>query len=312
MAPLPLYPSKHAPFNKDKAMLVSILIGNYNYGRFIAESINSALTQTYSDIEVIVVDDGSTDESRSVIDGFGTRIRKIYGPNRGHAEVFNTGVEAAKGEIVCMLDSDDFFYPKKVERIVELYREHSEAMYVFHALNQIDPEGKVIRPEPADTQPKEIGSRRARYFHAPPTTGTTYKRELLQTFFPIPKPAYMGADNFTKFAAMSTAKGFYTPDVLGVIRLHGSNHGSMGMPLQKLLRHDTGIALAVHQRLPHLRSTERLMGIAFARYWMLRPRDPATNEMLDEYLAALNPVRRLRLYCYASMFYAKRRLTKVA
>jgi glycosyltransferase involved in cell wall biosynthesis len=289
-------------------MLVSIIIGNYNYGHFVAEAIESALGQSYRDIEVIVIDDGSTDDSRGVIDRFGDRIKRIYVRNGGHAEVFNIGFRASSGQIICMLDADDYFFPSKVERVVSLYREHPEAEFVFHALNRVDATGAVLGREPRTANGQMIGHQKSRFFHAPPTTGTTYRREFLERIFPVPKPAFMGADNFTKFAAMATTQGYYSPEVLGVLRLHGSNHGSMGMPVERLLPHDAGIALALHQRLPHLRNTERLMGISFARYWLLRPRSARVREMLDEYLSGLPISRRIRLFSFALLFYLKRRV----
>jgi glycosyltransferase involved in cell wall biosynthesis len=82
-------------------MSISIFINNYNYGRFLGEAIRSALEQTVPALEVIVVDDGSTGESRSVIDSFGNRIVGIFQDNGGQAAAFNTGIRSAKGDRVC-------------------------------------------------------------------------------------------------------------------------------------------------------------------------------------------------------------------
>src|SRR5271165_4872444 len=99
-------------------LLATILINNYNYGRFLRQAIDSALNQTYPNVEVVVVDDGSTDESRSIIDSYGDRISSVLKENGGQASAFNTGFAASRGEIICMLDADDFFYPDKVERVI--------------------------------------------------------------------------------------------------------------------------------------------------------------------------------------------------
>ena len=84
--------------------LVTILICNYNYGRFLAEAIESALAQTWKNIEVIVVDDGSTDESREILTKYKGKIRIILKENGGQASAFNAGIAKARGEIVCFLD----------------------------------------------------------------------------------------------------------------------------------------------------------------------------------------------------------------
>jgi glycosyltransferase involved in cell wall biosynthesis len=97
----------------------TVIINNYNYGRFLATAIESALNQTYADTEVVVVDDGSTDDSRQIIAGYGNRIRPVLKANGGQASTFNAGFAASTGDVICMLDSDDLFYPNKVERIAE-------------------------------------------------------------------------------------------------------------------------------------------------------------------------------------------------
>jgi glycosyltransferase involved in cell wall biosynthesis len=98
--------------------LVSIVIPTYNYGRFIGETIDSALAQSYSPMEVIVVDDGSTDDTRERLAGYGDRVRYIYQQNRGLSAARNTGIEAAHGEFIALLDSDDLWLPDKLEKQV--------------------------------------------------------------------------------------------------------------------------------------------------------------------------------------------------
>ena len=92
--------------------LVSILISNYNYGRYIGESIQSALDQTYSNIELIICDDGSTDDSVSIIEEYqrkDPRLKLICKANGGQASGFNAAFAASRGEIIALLDSDDRF-----------------------------------------------------------------------------------------------------------------------------------------------------------------------------------------------------------
>jgi glycosyltransferase involved in cell wall biosynthesis len=287
-------------------VLVSVVVGNFNYGRFVREAITSVLEQTYPNVEIIVIDDGSTDNSRDVIDTFGEKLRKVYIPNGGQSNVFDLGLRLSRGEIVCMLDSDDFFYPNKIQRVVEMYAKMPDAHYVFHAVSRIEGERTYPGPESINAESRMIGKNITRVFTAPPTTGTTYRRSLLERIFPIPSVAPMGADNFTKFAAMSLERGYYSTEALGVLRIHGSNHGSMGMPIAKRLNHDTAIALALHQKFPQFDCIERLMAIAYSRAWIVKP-DDSTIAMLNEYRASLSTVQRLRLFLLASLFYVKRR-----
>ena len=100
--------------------LVSVIIPTYNRADTVRRSIDSALEQTYSLIEVIVVDDGSTDATREVLSGYGNRIRAIYQDNGGPSVARNTGVAAARGEFIAFLDSDDTWKPAKIDRQVRL------------------------------------------------------------------------------------------------------------------------------------------------------------------------------------------------
>src|SRR5579871_1853260 len=118
--------------------LVSILINNYNYDRFLSNAIDSALAQTYPNVEVLVVDDGSTDNSRRIISEYGDRIIAILKENGGQASSFNAGVSAAGGDILCFLDADDFFYPEKVARVVKAFDQqgvNTKLMMLHHLLD---------------------------------------------------------------------------------------------------------------------------------------------------------------------------------
>lgn len=102
------------------APLVSAIIPAFNRAHSVARSIDSALQQTYEPIEVIVVDDGSTDELAEVLASYGDRITLIRQDNGGPSSARNTGVAHAKGEIIAFLDSDDTWEPQKLERQVRL------------------------------------------------------------------------------------------------------------------------------------------------------------------------------------------------
>src|SRR5262249_29495742 len=91
--------------------LASVIINNYNYGRFLKASIDSALAQRYPCTDVIVVDDGSTDYSRRIIASYGDKIVSLLKSNQGQASAFNVGFGVSRGEVVCFLDADDSLLP---------------------------------------------------------------------------------------------------------------------------------------------------------------------------------------------------------
>ena len=106
--------------------LVSIIIPAYNAARYLSEAVNSALHQTYSDVEIIVVDDGSTDNIKDIARPYreAGKIQYIYQENKGLSAARNTGIRAARGEYIAFLDSDDLFLPDKLEKQVRYLEEH--------------------------------------------------------------------------------------------------------------------------------------------------------------------------------------------
>jgi glycosyltransferase involved in cell wall biosynthesis len=94
--------------------LVTAIIPSYNYGQFVTEAVDSALAQT-TPVEVIVVDDGSTDDTQERLAPYGDRIRVIRQPNAGLSAARNTGIREARGEWIALLDADDYWHPNKTE-----------------------------------------------------------------------------------------------------------------------------------------------------------------------------------------------------
>lgn len=107
---------------------VSVVIPCYNGAPYVGEAIESALAQTHPPLEVIVIDDGSTDGSLQVIRSFGEAIRWETGPNRGACAARNRGLELARGELIQFLDADDLLHPEKLERQVPEVLKHPKAI----------------------------------------------------------------------------------------------------------------------------------------------------------------------------------------
>src|SRR5438034_11525190 len=112
--------------------LVSIVINNYNYDRFLRDVIDSALNQTYDRTETIVVDDVSTDNSREIIAGYGDRIIPVLKEKDGQYSAFDAGVAASCGSIACFPDSDDASFPSQLRRIVQVIEEQPNVGSCVH------------------------------------------------------------------------------------------------------------------------------------------------------------------------------------
>ena len=110
---------------------VSIVIATFNRGDYLGATLDSIFSQTFRDFEVIVVDDGSTDDTRRVIDAFGSRVRYVYQDNRGPSAARNVGVRHAKAEWISIQDSDDLCLPNHLDVLYGYVAEHPQVGMVF-------------------------------------------------------------------------------------------------------------------------------------------------------------------------------------
>ncbi|MBN1474652.1 MAG: glycosyltransferase [Syntrophaceae bacterium] len=122
--------------------LVSIIIPVYNGEKYIEEAIKSALNQTYSSIEIIVVDDGSTDKGAELVKKYPVIL--IQQKNRGISGARNTGINSSRGDFIALLDQDDLFKPHKIETEVEFLKNHSEYCMVYTPEERFGP-GEPVR-----------------------------------------------------------------------------------------------------------------------------------------------------------------------
>lgn len=215
--------------------LVSIVINNYNYGFYLKEAIDSALNQTYPHIEVIVVDDGSKDESPQIITEYGNQIIPILKNNGGQASAFNAGFRVAKGEVVFFLDSDDVFYHNKVQEICNLLCKkmvENPCVMIYHLLECIDQNGATLGqqlPRSLYNLPPNLYNYTCQYrffpYAASPTSGIAMSRKLAEQIFPIPEQGVLtSADEFIVRPALLIGQVYGVEQVLAKYRLHNANN----------------------------------------------------------------------------------------
>jgi glycosyltransferase involved in cell wall biosynthesis len=212
--------------------LVSIIITNYNYGNFLADAINSALCQCYSLVEVIVVDDGSTDHSQDVINSYEQDILPIFKSNGGQASAMNVGFLRSHGSIVIFLDADDILLPTIVENVVEVFHAHETVAKVMYRMEVIDTEGRrtgEIKPE--SHLPLRSGDL-SRYILSFPfdmtwtaTSGNAFSAEALQQILPIPEQDFpIMADFYLSHLTPLLGLAVFLPEVGAYYRLHNTNN----------------------------------------------------------------------------------------
>ena len=208
--------------------LVSIVVVNFNYARYVAAAITSALTQTYGSREVVVVDDGSTDGSRQVIAAFGDRVRLVFQENAGQTKAMNAGFAAAVGDIVIFLDADDALAPTAVEEVVAAWRPGIAKVQFCLALISAAGRSKhfVFPRFGSSSSPARIRDQvlRTGLYAWPPTSGNAFARRFLECVMPL------SADLFPCMTdgALNTVAPLYgdvlsIDKMLGYYRVHDSN-----------------------------------------------------------------------------------------
>ena len=120
------------------------MIPTYNRAGLLVGAIDSVLAQTYRDFEIIVVDDGSTEDIRAVVDRYGGQVRYARIEHAGPAAARNTGMQMARGEFLCLLDSDDLYYPHKLALQVDYLDRHPDVVMVYSDFSSFDDEGGAV------------------------------------------------------------------------------------------------------------------------------------------------------------------------
>jgi len=237
--------------------LVSIIITNYNYGRFLPEAIESALNQSYQPVEVIVVDDGSTDGSQQLITDYGERIVPLFKENGGQGSAFNAGFEISQGEIICFLDADDVLLPSAIEKAVELLCEPN-VVQVHWPLCAIDAHGKPLGKLIPD-QPLPEGDLRDSHLNgsieshvSSPTSGNAWSRSYLERIFPLPDIYYcINADAYLTFLSPFFGSIKRIAEYQALYRIHGHNGTSKlsySWQLGQYHDHVTAVCESLHKQ----------------------------------------------------------------
>jgi glycosyltransferase involved in cell wall biosynthesis len=212
--------------------LVSVLTSNYNYARYLGEAIESVLGQTYTNFEMIVCDDGSTDDSCEVVERYAQRdprVRLVTKQNGGQASAWNAAYRECKGQIVCFLDSDDRFLPEKLERVVQAFRSHPDSGFAGDRMFRIDAVGRRngVVPSIADPPSGWYGPFVVRYGATPYGlafgSAMCLRREIIDLIFPLPGSFRICADAVVFALAPLMTPIIGIPAPLTEYRFHGRN-----------------------------------------------------------------------------------------
>lgn len=250
--------------------LVSIVINNYNYGRFLTAAIESALGQTHPRTETIVVDDGSTDESRSVIASFGERIEVVLKPNGGQASAVNAGFERSSGEVVIFLDADDMLLSGTAAAVAQVFRAAPATARVQCRVAVTDGDGRETGElVPAEYVSMPSGDLRAglvRFNNVtwwPPTSGNAFSSRVLRRILPMPEEPFRVAMDYYLVRASTLCGPVVSLDEVGArYRRHESNSElSEDLDLDQVRAH-MELIRATHPHLKRFAESMEVRGFA--------------------------------------------------
>ena len=212
------------------ALRLTVIIPNYNYAEFVGQAIDSALAIDWPDVQVIVVDDGSTDASRQVIARYGERIETVLQANAGQYMAYNAGYLLARGDVVIFLDSDDLLERSVMQEIAAIWRPGLSK--VQFRLRVVDgaarPLGSTFPQFHGVPQPDELRRWAAATttYPTPPGSGNAYSRAYLDQILPLDEACGRPGDSCCVAAAPFLGDVATIDAPLGQYRVHGRSGGT--------------------------------------------------------------------------------------
>ncbi|MDQ4121022.1 MAG: glycosyltransferase [Acidobacteriota bacterium] len=218
----------------DQSLTVSVIIPNYNYGRFLPEAIESVLAQTYRNIEIIVVDDGSTDNSIEVLADYEKKgIKFILQKNRGVGAARNAGANKSSGDLVAFLDADDIWLPQKLEKQIERLLSDNEFGLITCGVKEFDALGKTIAVYAEGKEgwcAEDILLFRQAVTSGPGSSSLLWRRVFEKAGgFDERKEMHPSEDWEFCYRVAQIAKIAFLPEILVAYRNHGNN-GHLNIP----------------------------------------------------------------------------------
>jgi hypothetical protein len=210
---------------------VSVLIDTYNHERFIEKAITSVLEQDMpmADVEIVVVDDGSKDRTPEIVRGFAPRVRLVQKPNGGQGSAFNFALPLLSGEIIAMLDGDDWWAPQKLRRALETLEQNPEVGIVGHGQYEVYSDGRpnglvipgeVHRMDLTTLEGAELFRHLAGFFG---TSKMTIRRSVLDKILPVSEELVIEADEYIFTLAPAIAPAICLNEPLFYYGFHTGN-----------------------------------------------------------------------------------------
>ena len=203
---------------------VAVIIPCYNSSKFIRDTIHSVLGQTFGDLEIVAVDDGSSDGTRTILESYLPRIRVLSHPNHanlGEGASLNLGINATESDLVAFLDADDIWYPDKVKKQVEIFQKYPDVGLVYTNVHAIDEKGNILYEFfPQDFRERNIAGGILLKCYIGTSSSVMVKREIFEEIGPF-KPHLYSTDHDMWIRIGEVRKFYYIANFLTAYRKHG-------------------------------------------------------------------------------------------
>jgi glycosyltransferase involved in cell wall biosynthesis len=218
--------------------MISIIIYNYNCDRLLESAINSVLQQSYDNFEVIVVDDGSVDNSQQIIDRYTNKIIALSQKHLGEAVAFNTGFTKSQGDIICFLESGDLFLADKLKTITTIFKDYPQAAWCFHDLKSSEEIDRQLSNASGIYDVRDT-LKYGKLGNALPLSGIEtsalcFQRSLLEKSMPIPEDITAISNDYLKYTSFATSPGFILLETLTVRKIEEKQNRERSISKQKL------------------------------------------------------------------------------
>jgi len=238
-----------------KAPFFTVLVDTYNYGAYVEEAVASVLAQDFpaEEREILVVDDGSTDDTEQRLRKFGETIRYLRKPNGGQASAFNFGFAQARGEVIALLDADDVWLPEKLGRVYEEFERSPAAGMVYHRVHWWDGlEGISEDRHFVPISGRVPEDRRALLQYAMAGTSClAFRRGTLKELLPVPEVLRSQADAYLTALVIFVTPVAAIQEYLGKYRRHGANLFNMNQHgnARERIEHRMGMRTALRDEI---------------------------------------------------------------
>lgn len=245
--------------------LVSVIIPTRNRAAYLNHAIASVYAQSYKNFEIIVIDDGSQDNTKDIVRTFDQRLSYLFQKHAGVSAARNHGIQEARGEYIALLDDDDLYAPQKLQRNIEYFSRHPEVIWLCSGFGFINAEGTLLPRAPIIPEKEEVTLHDIALFAFIHTSSVIVRKRCFEIVGGFPKGSKVSEDYHMWAKLLTHGKGAALKECLTFFRQH---KGNTKLPCHALLKENACIidyiigthALGLAEKETYIKNLHRIVG----------------------------------------------------